>query len=382
MKFLLVSQLQEMDEYRCLVSVVGYVSHGKSFTSSKDGVGKSCLCCRFTHPSVDNYVDDHPSLLALHELESSVVCTDSFLYWGSREILFHTTGKGKGAKVKMEVVEHTLFYYDETSTVFPNFAKLQDVEIYTKQALAPPESESSRKISYYSRDCIGFPGRYPCQSYPSNVNRIARGFVVVIDVSVKMPRFKEHLSATQQIVHRLSKDSKHPLIVAATKRDVADSESLQMLVDWASKKKITIIETSAKENINVDGVFSHVASKILKSAKLPDNILSYSTAAGVSLEESTRVRTQFKRYLKQNVRSSSTMLSTIENSAAYLQTVKLFGKFKADEMYACHLLEMRDLEVKGYPGALDNPDMRMEMLELFVENIMLDLVAHKRTLRS
>ena len=369
-----------MDEYHCVVSVVGYVAHGKSFSSSKSGVGKSCLCCRFAHPCIDDYIDDHPSLLALHEFESNVVCTDSFLYWGSREIEFPAANRGKGAKVKMEVVEHTLFYHDETSRVFPKFKKIQNVESYAKQTLVPPES--SRKISYYSRDCIGFPDRYRCLPYLSNVNRIARGFVVVVDVSRKMPRFEEHLTATQQIVHQLSNNGKHPFIIAAMKRDIADPASLQRLANWASKKKITVVETSAKENTNVKSVFSHIASKILKNARIPDSVLSYSAAVGVSLEESTKAKTAFKRYLKKSVKTSNASLSSIEKSDEYCQCVELLGKFGVDEIYARHLLEVRDNEVKAYSGVIDNPDMRMEMLEQFVDDIMLDLVAHKRTLRS
>lgn len=370
------------DSQHCVVSVLGYVSHGKVFKSSSDGTGKSCLCCRLTHPAVDDYIDDHPSLLALHEFESKVVCTDSFLFWGTKELEFPSKGKseGKPSTVNVEVVEHTLFYHDETSRVFPRYSKLHDPDKYTKQALIPPDS--SRKISYYARDCIGFPDRYRCLPYPSNVNRLPRGFIIVCDVSVKQPYFEAHLVATEQIAHRLYKDSKLPFIVAATKRDSADSTSLQRLHDWASKKKITVIETSAKQNINIKPAFMHIVSKILKASKLPSSVSSYADAIGDSLLHTGKVRQTFQTFLGKKVRTSNFMLSSIESAPEYIETVEILGKFVADEIYAKHLLSIRDSEVRGYQGVLENPDMRMEMLEQFVEDISLELAAHKRTLKS
>lgn len=368
------------DNYQCVVSVLGYVSHGKVYKNSLEGSGKSCLCCRLTHPAVDDYIDDHPSLLALHEFESKVVCTDSFLYWGTKELEFSNSPRGKTSKVKVEVVEHTLFYHDETSKVFPRQQALHNPDKYTKQALVSPDS--SRKISYYSRDCIGFPDRYRCVPYPSNVNRLPRGFIIACDVSVKPPKFEAHLAATEQIAHRLFKDSKLPFIVAATKRDSADSYSLQKLYEWASKKKIPVIETSAKENINVRPAFMYIVSKIFKSAKLGCTITSYADAVGTSLLETGTIRQHFKSFLGTRVRTSNFMLSSIEDSPEYIETVNILGKYGADEMYALHLLSIRDTEVRAYQGVLENPDMRMEMLEQFVEDISLELAAHKRTLKS
>ena len=371
--------------YHCVVSVLGYVSHGKIYHSSSDGTGKSCLCCRFAHPALDDYMDDHPTLLALHEFESQVVCTDSFLYWGPKEIELacNTNKQGRrSAKVKIEVVEHTLFYHDETCRIFKPLEELRlhDVDKYAKRSLLPPES--SRKTSYYTRDCIGFPDRYECLPYPSNINRIARGFIIVCDVSIKMPQFEAHLVATEQIAHRLFKDSKHPFIVVATKRDMAEPISLQKLHDWASKKRITLLETSAKENINIKSAFSFIAAKIFKSAKLTTPFMSYSDAVGASLTETTKLKTSYKNFLKRKITSSGASLGAIEDCQEYIMAVETLGKFGADEIYARNLLEVRDREIRGFPGVMENPDMRMEILEQFVDEIMMDLIAHKRTLRS
>ncbi len=373
------SSSKDADGYHCVVSVVGYVAHGRVYRASTKGTGKSCLCCRFTHPAVDDYIDDHPSILALHEFESNVVSTDSFLYWGPVTLDYPSKNR-KGVKVTMEVLEHTLFYHDETSSVFRKLTKQQNVDSYAKQALIAPDS--SRKISYYSRDSIGFPDRYTCLPYPSNVNRIPRGFILAIDVSHKMPQFEQHFTAMQQIANQLFKDSKQPFIIAATKRDMADLTSLQKLHDWAAKKKVTVIETSAKENINIRSVFSHIAAKILKAAKLPETIMSYSDAVGMSLSIATDTRSRFNEFLNKNVRSSSSLLSSIEERPIYLEAVEMFGKFRADEIYAFYLLEIKNEEVKSYPGVFENPDMRMEMLEQFVDEIMDELIAHKRMLKS
>ena len=55
---------------------------GEDFTKHH-GIGKSCLCYRFVHPGIDDYIDEHQSLLALHEFENAVINNVHFLYWGS-----------------------------------------------------------------------------------------------------------------------------------------------------------------------------------------------------------------------------------------------------------------------------------------------------------
>ena len=367
-----------MEDFTCLVSVVGYCAHVEVFRSSTNGVGKSCLCCRFIHPGVDDYVPDHPSLLALHEFESGVVCTDSFLYWGPKELEFPNALKGKGAKVKFEVLEHTLFYQDETSHVFKRYKSLANPENYAKQLLKPPHS--SRKISYYSRDTIGFPERYKCLPYPTNVDRIPRGFIVVVDVSWYGQKFEEQLTAIESIIYKIRNAT---LVIAATKRDQCSSESLRRLTEWANKHRITVVETSSKENINIESVFRVIASKVLKKAKISEECVDYSSATGMLLHYTTNVKKQFKSYLNKQVGTSNVPLVKIEKAAEYLKAVDVLGKFGADEIFARYLLEVRDREVRQYVGVSENPDMRMEMLEQFVDDdLMVDLAAHKRVLRS
>ena len=102
--------------------VVGLSRGSNEPFSTHSGVGKSCLCYRFVYPGFDDYVDDHQSILALHEFESSAINWDHFLYWGS--VFKHFPIKGSKSSshaiIQVHVIEQTVFYQDETSQPFPN----------------------------------------------------------------------------------------------------------------------------------------------------------------------------------------------------------------------------------------------------------------------
>lgn len=365
--------------YNVIVNVVGFTGHGTTFSSSINGVGKSCLCSRFRYPGFEDYVPDHPSLLAFHEFESQVISTDSFLYWGPEEVRHSTRGskQGKEVSVRYEVVEHTVFYHDETSRPFRQLNKLLDPTNYAKKASQTPES--SRKISYYARDAIGFPDRYICLPYPSNPSKLQRGYLIVVDVSLEGPRFEHQLTAVESLAYELRKSH---VVVAATKRDIASQDSLARLIEWAGKQKLTIIETSAKENINISDAFRLVASKVLaKKVKLSDHYMDYATASGELLVARTRTKKELKEYLKTFVHSSSISLTSLEKATAYQNALSLLGKFASDEIVSCHLLVMRNQEINKFSGVEDNPDMRLEMLEEYIE-LLTDFVAHKGMLHT
>lgn len=358
----------------CLVSVVGLIAHGTTYQNSAAGVGKSCLCSRFKYSGVDEYVSDHPSLLALHEFESQVISTEPFIYWGPRTIT-HTRA-GKDITVKYEVVEHTVFYHDETSEPFPLLRKLTNPQQYAKKVSQPPES--SQKISYYARDAIGFADKYICLPYPANSSKLARGFLLAVDVSSKGSQFEFQLAAVETIVSELRKNN--PLVIAATKRDIACQASLYRLMEWASKNKIIVVETSAKENVNVEDAFRLVAAKVLgRKVKINDSFFDYASGSGYLLSTRSQAKKELKSYLKEFVLSSSVTIDKFEKIEAYQNSLKILGKFVTDEIMGSHLLVVRNKEVGEYPGVEDNPDMRLEMLEDYIEG-QVDFIAHKKIL--
>ena len=362
------------DSYTCLVSVVGYSAHGFVYSSSQDGTGKSCLCSRFCYGGIEDYVSDHPSLLAFHEFESQVLSTEHFIYWGPTERTYNLS-KGRDVTVRYEVVEHTVFYHDESSKPFPQLMDLLDSLKYSKKILQLPEC--SRKISYYSRDAIGFPEKYKCLPYPTNISKLARGFIVAVDVSMDLIPFEQQLTAIQAIAYELRKQ---PLIIVATKRDQANMESLQRLLEWTSKKKLTLIETSSHENVNVSDAFRLVASKALsKKVKLSDTYYDYADGTGQLLALRSNAKSSFMTYLKDFVHSASTSLSAVENTSAYKDALYYIGKFSTDDIMARHLLKLRNSEINVYSGVVDNPEMRLELLEDHIAD-QVDFIAHNGTL--
>ena len=369
----------KQDGFTLMVSVVGLSSHGRTFQSSSNGVGKSCLCCRFLHSGVDEYVPDHPSLLALHEFEGQVVSAEPMLYWGKRILELATEGNGKSCKVTFEVFEHTVFYHDETSHPFSSLHKLASSKDYAKRLNQTPEC--TRKFSYYSRDTIGFPESYNCMPVPANLSKLDRGLIVVVDLSKDI---ELQLGNTDAILD--TKLKKLPIVIAATKRDKSFAEAHILrrarLTEWASKEKIPVVETSAHENINVEDVFRVLAAKAFrKKKKIQHSYLDYAGAAGCMLTNHTRTKNEFQTFLGRRVLYSDTPLSTVENTEEYKALVHLIGKFNCDELFAKHVLETRNQEIMEYDGVKENPELQLDLLEEFIERSS-DLFAHETMLRT
>ena len=206
------------------VCVVGLSQDKAEDFHRRAGIGKSCLCYRFIHPGYDDYISDHPSLLALHEFESPVINSVHSLYWGTTVRSYPIKGTVKDVKVQYHVVEQTVFYQDVTSQPFTIVTKPDSLEHYIRRVMGP--IESSGKISYRSRDEISLPDIYERMEYPSGVSKLARGFMLVIDVSQKGAAFEKQLARAEQVLSHFQKHRKKYIIVA-TKRDMADPVSLE-----------------------------------------------------------------------------------------------------------------------------------------------------------
>lgn len=341
------------------VCVLG-LSRGERLSfHSGEGVGKSCLCYRLMHPGHDEYVQDHPSLLALHEFESSVINNDHFVYWGSSTQVFARSGKER--PVAIHVVENTVFYEDVTSLPF-NSQRSQpdDVNKYVRRAIAYLESPG--KVSYCTRDSIGLQDdSYQAQQYPSNINSLSRGYLIAVDVSLTGVAFDAQMQRVEKMLPLLRK--KKGLILVATKRDNYSATSLEILKEFKKKQGITLIETSAHSNYNVAAAFRAVAAKVVSERV---EVPSFEEAAQAQLLEKTRLRGHFRDFLKKFSNNSSSRLAAVNKTEEYKKCRSCIGNYETNKLFALHLLELRNREM--YAGAYDDPERREEFLEEFVED--------------
>ncbi len=303
------------------------------------GIGKSCLCYRFMHPGFDEYIDDHPSLVALHEFESPEINNVHFLYWGSAVHTYPIQGTTKEDKVQYHVVEHTVLYQDVTSQPFTIITQPDNLERYIRRSTGPIESPG--KVSFISRDsmCL-LSDDYEKQSYPAGISRLQRGFIVVIDASLKDTAFYTQLSRAEHVLTNLMKH-KRRFVVVVTKRDVANPESLERVRELRRKYKTHVIETSANKNVNIHAAFRVLASRVLKRVQgVSDHVPSYEEAIHNLLAGKGSAKRAFVSFLKKRVKESSERFDEIESNEEYKKCNLVLGKFEVDRLFAERVLEV------------------------------------------
>eukprot|EP00731_Ephydatia_muelleri_P002068 Em0001g2068a len=350
-----------------VVSVLGLSRlDGENF-SSHQGIGKSCLCYRFMYPGYDDYQQDHrshSSLLALHEFESDVIHKDHFLYWGSTTRTYDA--KGSSEKVQFEVLEYPVFYEDITDQPFHSKKSIGSLDGYMRMVLART-LDSPGKMSYKNRDLICSPQDYESVAFPPEIGKHRRGYVVVIDVSDNGPTFESRLRLTEKMVAHLA-SRKQKFICAATKTDESLATSLEKLSELARRNKFTLIEVSAKTNVNVTEMFEIVAAKVLgKTVQgLQTHVPPYSDAAQKTLSIRNSARQAFRTYLQKRVTVASELLTAIERTEEYKACAHLHGKFETDKMFAQHVLTLRNDEVSTSANVMDKVNIRQQFLEAYV----------------
>ncbi len=321
-----------------VVCVVGLSRNKGQEYHQGAGVGKSCLCFRFMHPGYDEYIDKHPSLMALHEFESPEVNNVHFLYWGAATHRYPVHGTTKEDKIQFHVVEHTVLYQDVTSQPFTVITQPDNLERYIRRISGPIESPG--KVSFISRDAMCLLSEDDRrQPYPVGISRMQRGFIVVLDVSLRGPLFDTQLARAERILSELVKH-KRKYVIAATKRDIADHSSLEIVRELRRKHKY-VIETSANKNANIHDVFRVLASRVFKKAQgVSDHISSYEEALHIQLGARGQAKRMFVSYVRKRVRESCERIDTVEASEEYKEGVRVLGKFETDRMFAERLIEV------------------------------------------
>ena len=348
-----------------MVCVVGLSrEQGHLFKSGGEGVGKSCLCYRFLHPGFDDFISDHPSIIASHEFQSAVVNSVHFLYWGrSRQTLTGRLGRGERT-VDIHVVENTVLYEDVTSKPFCSGGSggADNLDTYTKRALG--KLESLGKISYWTRDGISLPDTYKAQHYPTNAGKMRRGFAVVVDVSLDGMEFDAQLQRTKIICKTLKKaDATYMLVL--TKMESVVQKSVDKLHQLKKKEKIgaDIITTSSMCNYNIAATFRIIAEKILKIVYV--NIPTFKQAAENELAANTSKKRLFSTFTTKWLQASSERIEEMEQTEQYRACKSAVGKYETGRIFAFKLLEVKNSEM--LVGVNEDPDRGREFLEDFIQ---------------
>ena len=361
-----------------VVCVVGLTNTTKEIYGTRPGVGKSCLCFRFAYPSHDVYVDSHPSIVALHEFESPVINCSHFLYWGSPLKTYPV--KGGELSVRYHLLEHSVIYQDITSKPFNLVTRPDTVECYIKRIIGP--IESSGKHSYYSRDDITESNRYTKLQYPRGLSKLLRGFLVVFDVSVSGKELETQCKRVEPILEYLYKH-KRKFVIVVTKRDNFQVPALDRAYEMRKKFRTHLVETSAKENLNVEEAFRILAQRVLmRSAQgLSDTVLHYDRAAQLSIIQRGSAKRSLVTYLTKKVSDCDERLSSIQASEEFKECVQWVGTFESGQIFALHVLKLYNRKVDTYAGTHENPEIRLEFLEDFVDQ-RTDLSAYKKDLKE
>ncbi len=361
----------------CVVCVVGLSNNEKEPFPTRPGVGKSCFCFRFAYPGFDGYIDTHPSLLALHEFENPVINGSHFLYWGSPLKMFPS--KGGEVSIRFHLLEQTVFYQDITSYPFNSVTKPDNVDHYIRRMIGP--IESAGKHSYYSRDDICTTGQYTRFQYPTNLTKKPRGFVVVFDVSLADMELEMQCKRVEPILQYLCKNKKK-VVIAVTKRDSHKIMSLQQAHELHKKFHVPLIETSARDDLNIEEVFRVLAKQLL-SKKVPglsDQIQKYDEAARHNLIQRGSAKRSFVSYLKKRITNSSETVASISYNEEFKECKRWIGQHSCSRLFAQHALELYNTKVDTYAGVVNDPIMRREFLEDYVDS-RFDLDNHKIELR-
>ena len=329
---------------------------GEAF-SSYSGAGKSCLCYRFVYPGFDDYVDNHQSILALHEFESQVINRDHFLYWGSVFKHFPVKGSKTGpyAIIQVHVIEQTVLYQDETSQPFPNFGN------YHKRIIGSLESPG--KVSYKSRDDLDRSS--DAQQYPSKkLSKLPKGYMVVLDVSLIGDMFDAQLKRTEQMLDYLTKH-KQKFIIVTSKRDNSNPNSVRCAQELKQKYHAILVETSAGGNINIRDAFRLLAHKVLKKPDISDSIKSFEGAQQKALQARSYAKRAFQEFLEEQVVDPKEQLHHLNKSSEFRECKKLTGKFDTGWLFATHILQLCNEEYSNKETT--QVVSRREYLEQFIK---------------
>lgn len=347
------------------ISVVGLSGTEKEKGSC--GVGKSCLINRFMRPYADDYYTDHISVLSQSDFAGRVVNNDHFLYWGD------VTKSEDGVDCNFHVIEQTEFVDDSS---FQSF-RIGKTDPYYKRC-AMCKLQSAEKLAYISKDQLGLEHEFEQKFMPEGKFSVD-GFLCVFDVSRVANRSIElQVEHTFYILSQLIK-TKKPIVIATTKNDevhkpfVTEIERLVQKKELKEKGTISVVETSAHENVNVDSAFFAVAHAVDKaSSRLKNKISGYADAAKSVREHKENIRRSFMSLLRSHVANDYRALWIIsqrhlQSYPEFVQFVQLFGTDKAGKTFKSYLKDIREEHLRK------KETWYLKQLEISLREILPDL---------
>ena len=359
------------------VAVVG--TPNSVLSGSAKGVGKSCICNRFIHP--ENYCEEHSSEISAEDWEGSVVCSEHFIYWGAATKFNVQTGR-----VRYQLLEFTEFVHKDTGLVFPFEADYisrtcEPIKSLGKVSYLPPsqlqqentssksysnlpseESSSSKSIRLRSKASLS-----TTRSILEEGISTVSGYVCVFDPTVpeENGQFQRQIEFLRHLLDEISK-LKKPFVVACTKCDHTEvtkekiSRGRSLLLTERKRKNIIFIESSARENVNVDEIFFALVVSMNKKKNLGPSLIRRNTSSLIDVSTYREVEWQKKKQLKLARSNFQLLLANkvtrfdtyweetkpqLEKELEYQRLVALEGDQIVRKMFCYRLMEVKLLEV-------------------------------------
>ncbi|GFN96257.1 rho GTPase-activating protein [Plakobranchus ocellatus] len=319
------------------VSVIGL--SGTEREKGQYGVGKSCLCNRFLKQVADHYHQEHISVLSQIDFAGRVINNDHFLYWGS------VVKTDDGNNFTFHVVEQTEFIDDVSFSPF----KSARTEAYVKRAVSG-KLQSAEKLMYICKDQLGMEtdSAYPQVLMPEGKLTID-GFLCCFDVShVPQRSIEKQVEFVAALLNNAAK-TKKPVVLATTKGDSSSPEYVKEAERLLNRKEfrgsVSLVETSAHENINVEAAFLLLAHLIGKT-KPKHKILPFADARRQRHELLEVAKEAYIHLLRTNVSDPKAVWPTwrkrLEAESDFGHYVDLFGTEQARKEFRAHTKRLRD----------------------------------------
>ncbi|XP_038053102.1 rho GTPase-activating protein 5-like isoform X5 [Patiria miniata] len=316
------------------IAVVGLSGDEKIKGSA--GVGKSCLCNRFVRPHADHFYKDHISIISQIDFSGQVINNDHFLYWG--EV---TKDLEDGSQVTCSIVELTEFIDDQSFQPLRGHGD-KDYKKRCKTTLT-----SAEKLMYICKDQLGDERNYERKIMPDG-KFVVDGFIVVFDVShvQNRPPNKQSSYIMDLLSSPLHK-SKKPCVLVATKCEEPESTAHEEVKSIRDKKKITLIETSAFENVNVDFAFLTLVNLIDRSKRRPMEV-PFITGIKRQKEILDKVEDAYMALLSRSVTDYHAIWNRTRKELAdednYLTYLRYFGKEIAAKKFKNHIRRLKEAQ--------------------------------------
>ncbi|XP_022097818.1 rho GTPase-activating protein 190-like [Acanthaster planci] len=339
------------------IAVVGL--SGDERTKGAAGVGKSCLCNRFVRPHADHFYKDHISIISQIDFSGQVINNDHFLYWG--EV---TKNLDDGSQVTCSVVELTEFIDDQSFQPLRGHGD-KDYRKRCKTSLT-----SAEKLMYICKDQLGDERNYD-RKIMADGKFVVDGFIVVYDVShvQNRPLNKQSSFITELLSSPLQK-SKKPCVLVATKCEEPESTAYEEVKAIRDKKKVTLVETSAFENVNVDFAFLTLVNLIDKNKKRPMEV-PFVNGIKKQKEVLDKVEDAYMGLLARSVTDYHAVWNRTKKELAdednYLTYLRYIGSEIAAKKFKSHIKKLKEAQQQR------KKQQCLETLPLALQDMLPDL---------